>query len=81
MTAWRASAGGRCSIMAAALLEVNLFDFAGDLYGRSIDVAFIGWIREELVFASVDDLVRRMHDDAKAARAMLARVENIFPPK
>ena len=64
-----------------ALLEVNLFDFAGDLYGRSIDVAFIGWIREELVFASVDDLVRRMHDDANEARAMLARVENMFPPK
>ncbi len=62
-----------------ALLEVNLFDFSGDLYGRGIDVAFIGWIREELVFASVDDLVRRMHDDAKEARAMLARAENTFP--
>ena len=31
----------------AVLLEVFLFDFAGDLYGRTIDVAFIGWIREE----------------------------------
>ena len=27
------------------LLEVFLFDFAGDLYGRRIDVAFIEWIR------------------------------------
>jgi riboflavin kinase/FMN adenylyltransferase len=63
------------------LLEVFLFDFAGDLYGKNIDVAFIGWIREELVFASVDDLVRRMNDDAQEARAMLARVDNTFPPK
>src|SRR5579864_1436101 len=29
----------------APLLEVNLFDFAGDLYGQALDVAFIGWIR------------------------------------
>ena len=33
----------------APLLETYLFDFAGDLYGkRTIDVAFIGWIREEM---------------------------------
>jgi riboflavin kinase / FMN adenylyltransferase len=31
----------------AVLLEVFLFDFTGDLYGQSIDVAFIAWIREE----------------------------------
>ena len=29
----------------AALLEVFLFDFSGDLYGKTIDVAFIAWIR------------------------------------
>ena len=28
----------------APLLEVFLFDFAGELYGQTIDVAFIGWI-------------------------------------
>ena len=52
----------------AVLLEVFLFDFAGDLYGASIDVAFIAWIREEANFASVDDLVRQMQDDARGAR-------------
>ena len=35
----------------APLLEVFLFDFDGDLYGRTIDVAFIGWIRHEQKFA------------------------------
>ena len=29
----------------APLLEVFLFDFDGDLYGKTIDVAFIGWVR------------------------------------
>ncbi|MGO9702181.1 MAG: bifunctional riboflavin kinase/FAD synthetase [Xanthobacteraceae bacterium] len=62
------------------LLEVFLFDFAGDLYGRRIDVAFIDWIRDEAVFGSVDELVRAMNDDAATARAALERAGDIFPP-
>jgi riboflavin kinase / FMN adenylyltransferase len=62
------------------LLEVFLFDFAGDLYGRVIDVAFIGWIRPELAFASVEELVRRMDEDTRRARAALARLPDAFPP-
>ncbi len=64
----------------APLLEAHLFDFAGDLYGQEIDVAFIGWIRPELKFDSVDALVRRMDDDSRLARAALARAGAAFPP-
>ena len=64
----------------APLLEVHLFDFAGDLYGAPIDVAFIGWIRPELKFDSVDALIARMNEDARLARGALARAGNIFPP-
>lgn len=63
----------------APLLEVHVFDFAGDLYGAPIDVAFIGWIRPELKFDSADALVRRMDDDARLARAALARAPGAFP--
>jgi riboflavin kinase/FMN adenylyltransferase len=63
----------------APLLEVFLFDFAGDLYGQSLDVAFIAWIRPELPFASVDDLVVRMQEDASEARAALAQSPKAFP--
>src|SRR5215472_12940314 len=45
----------------AVLLEAFLFDFSGDLYGEVIDVAFIDWIRPELKFDSVEELVRRMN--------------------
>jgi riboflavin kinase/FMN adenylyltransferase len=62
------------------LLEVFLFDFAGDLYGRVIDVAFVGWIRHELAFATVEELVRRMDEDTRRARAALARLPEAFPP-
>ena len=64
----------------AVLLEVYLFDFSGDLYGRSIDVAFIDWIRDEAVFASVEELTRQMHDDTRRAREALAGAGDIFPP-
>jgi riboflavin kinase / FMN adenylyltransferase len=62
------------------LLEVFLFDFAGDLYGRVIDVAFLAWIRHELAFASVEELVRCMDEDTRRARAALARMPDAFPP-
>ena len=57
----------------AVLLEVFLFDFSGDLYGQTIDVAFIDWIREERMFASVDDAVAQMQEDSRRAREALAR--------
>jgi len=63
----------------APLLEVFLFDFAGDLYGRTIDVAFIGWIRGEEKFASIDALKRAMDGDVVRAKDALARERGAFP--
>ncbi len=62
------------------LLEVYLFDFSGDLYDKTLDVAFITWIRPELKFDMISDLVRRMDEDSRIARAALARVPDLFPP-
>jgi len=62
------------------LLEVFLFDFAGDLYGQTIDVAFIDWIREERMFDSADALIAQMQDDSRIAREALARAGDKFPP-
>ena len=63
----------------SVLLEVFLFDFSGDLYGEMIDVAFIDWIRSEFKFDSVPALVARMGEDARLARAALARAPGAFP--
>ena len=63
----------------APLLEIFLFDFQGDLYGQALDVAFIGFIREELKFSSVDVLIRQMDDDSARARAQLAAAPGAFP--
>ena len=63
----------------APLLEIFLFDFKGDLYGESLDVAFIGFIREELKFDSIEALIRQMDDDSAQARAQLAAAPGAFP--
>ncbi len=62
------------------LLEVFLFDFSGDLYGQTVDVAFVEWIRPEMKFDTIDDLVRRMDEDSRIARAALAKMPDAFPP-
>jgi len=63
----------------APLLEAFLFDFNGDLYGKTLDIAFIGFIREEAKFDSVEALVARMDEDSAQARARLAAAPDAFP--
>lgn len=63
----------------APLLEVFLFDFKGDLYGASLDVAFIAFIRDEVKFDGIEALVRQMDDDSARARAALAAAPDAFP--
>jgi len=56
------------------LLEVHVFDFAGDLYGRLIEVEFIAKLRDELKFDSLDSMVVQMKADAAQAREILSKV-------
>jgi len=57
----------------APLLEVFVFDFDNDLYGREVEVAFYGFVRSEEKFDNVEALIARMHDDAAKAKDILAR--------
>jgi riboflavin kinase/FMN adenylyltransferase len=63
----------------APLLEVFIFDFNGDLYGEVLDVAFISWIRQEMTFDSIEDLICQMDEDSARAREALARSAGAFP--
>lgn len=54
------------------ILEVNLLDFDGDLYGREIEVAFIKRLRSIERFPSVDLLRAQIAEDVQMARQMLA---------
>jgi riboflavin kinase/FMN adenylyltransferase len=52
--------------------EVHLFDFAGDLYGRTLRVALVDFIRPEMKFAGLDQLKTQIAADAQAARVVLS---------
>ena len=45
------------------IIEVNLFDFDGDLYGKQIRVSFIDRIRDEVKFDSLDELKAQLEQD------------------
>ena len=53
------------------VLEVFLFDFARDIYGRDMEVEFVDFIRGDRKFDSADALVKQMDEDVAKARAVL----------
>lgn len=56
-----------------AKLEVHLFDFSRNIYGRRIGVRFLQKLRDEEKFSGVEELVKQMERDAQEARAYFAR--------
>lgn len=55
-----------------AILEVFLFDFGGNLYGRPIDVEFIDFIRPDQRFETSEALQQQMKRDCDRSRQILA---------
>ena len=53
------------------LLEAVLFDFDGDLYGRTIEVALHHYLRPETKFDRLDALQAQMDKDAEQAKQLL----------
>jgi riboflavin kinase/FMN adenylyltransferase len=53
------------------LLEVHLFDFDGDLYGRRLAVDFVARLRDEVHFPDLESMRQQMLQDARQARALL----------
>jgi riboflavin kinase/FMN adenylyltransferase len=56
------------------LLEVHVFDYAGDLYGRELEVEFVAKLRDEVKFDSLDAMTVQMQIDAARAREILSQV-------
>ncbi|MGE0740936.1 MAG: bifunctional riboflavin kinase/FAD synthetase [Hyphomonadaceae bacterium] len=55
----------------APVLEAHLFDFSGDLYGRSIEVELIAFLRDEAKFDDIEALKAQMRQDVIDARRAL----------
>ena len=56
------------------IIEVNLFDFDGDLYGKQIRVRFIDRIRDEVKFDSLDELKAQLEQDRDNAYKLLENI-------
>ncbi|WP_421119605.1 bifunctional riboflavin kinase/FAD synthetase [Aquihabitans daechungensis] len=55
----------------APLLECNLIDFAGDLYGEAVRVRFVERLRGEIKFDGIDPLIAQMGADVEQTRSLL----------
>jgi riboflavin kinase/FMN adenylyltransferase len=58
-------------------LEVHLFDFLGNLYGKHLRVEFIAFLRPEQMFNSTEDLKVQLERDARQAKDILRRLEEL----
>jgi len=74
-----ANVGNRPTVDGGAryLLEVHLFDFEGDIYGRHAEVEFQLKLRDERKFESFDQLKEQIDRDVVAAREYLSRPARI----
>ena len=53
-------------------LETFIFDFSGDLYGTSLSIGLVEFLRPELSFDSLEALIEQMDADCLLAREILA---------
>lgn len=54
-------------------LEVHLFDFEEEIYGKEVQVRFVKRIRDEKKFSGVDELISQLQKDEKEAKEILER--------
>ncbi|KZM51596.1 bifunctional riboflavin kinase/FAD synthetase [Labrenzia sp. OB1] len=59
----------------AAVFEVHLFDFSGDLYGQTLRVHLVSYLRGEEKFDSAEALIVQMDQDSAEARAALGSLQ------
>jgi len=54
------------------ILEIHLFDFEREIYGKNLEVRFIRYLRPEKKFESIEALARQIEADVKQARDLSA---------
>ena len=57
-------------------LETFIFDFDGDIYGEKIDVSLVKYLRPEIKFDSIEDLVSQMKSDCSISRKYLTGISS-----
>jgi len=53
-------------------IEVHIFDFHGNIYGKDLEIIFVKRIRAEKKFKTIDSLIEQVRKDKKTAKRLLA---------
>jgi riboflavin kinase/FMN adenylyltransferase len=59
------------------LLEAHLFDFDSDLYGLTLRVEFIAFLRPEAAFVNLQALILQIEEDARKAKELLQNAPSL----
>ena len=54
-------------------IEVNLFDFSGEIYGETMNIEFLDFLREEKKFSSLDELVAQIKKDKETCYRLIKK--------
>ncbi|MBD8070741.1 bifunctional riboflavin kinase/FAD synthetase [Bacillus sp. PS06] len=57
------------------LIEAHLLNYSGDLYGKTVAVSFIRYLRGEIKFDGLESLIHQMQQDKKEAEEILGFIE------
>ncbi len=52
-------------------IEANIFNFNNDIYGQTIKLAFVSFLRSEIKFPNVEALLQQLHEDKKVSMLRL----------
>jgi riboflavin kinase / FMN adenylyltransferase len=54
-------------------IEIHLFDFDNDIYGQSVRVEFLEWIRPDMKFGNLEELIAALHQDRTASMDLIKK--------
>ncbi len=57
-------------------IEVNIFDFEQDVYGENVRIEFIKFIRNEIKFQNIDELIKQIKIDRETCKSYMNSTYN-----
>ena len=57
------------------MLEINIFDFELDIYGRDLKIIFLDKIRDQIKFNDKEELIDQMNQDKMLAEILLRKIK------
>ncbi len=61
--------------VAQPLLEVNIFDFVEDIYAETLKITFLHFLRNEVKFSTLEDLIAQLKKDEQTCRILISKGE------